>query len=172
MSQFKRISSCGFMVSILGLLTGARLAAAEPQQQNSNWDNLKKLTSGEQVRVVQNDAKSYQGKFEKVTDEGIVVGVGGSEQTYTRQAVLRVSARKRGHRWRHAGIGAAVGAGAGLGIGVAVDASSKCSPTTSFCFEILPNGGKEIFTPLGGVIGAIVGAVVPSGGWRDVYRAR
>jgi len=37
---------------------------------------------------------------------------------------------------------------------------------------MFPNLGKEVLTPLGALAGAVVGALIPTGGWHDVYRAR
>ncbi len=172
MGELKLISRLGLAICILLVTTRMPLTAAGPRGAPALWDNLKQLRPGQQIKVVLNDAKSFQGKFQSVSDEALVVRLATGEQNFMRQSILRVSSRGQSHRWRNAAIGAAVGAGAGLGIGAAVDASSKCSPTASWCFNILPNGGKEILTPLGGIIGAIVGVVVPSGGWREVYRAR
>ena len=41
------------------------------------------------------------------------------------------------------------------------------------CFgPFFPNLGKEVMPPLGALVGAVVGGVIPTGGWQDVYRAR
>jgi hypothetical protein len=37
--------------------------------------------------------------------------------------------------------------------------------------NFFPNGGKAVLTPLGAIIGAVVGVAIPSGGWHDIYRA-
>jgi hypothetical protein len=129
------------------------------------------LSAGQEIQVVQNDAKSSRSNFRSVSNEAIVVSTASGEQTLSRQSVLRVSSKGKGHRMRNALIGAGIGAGAGLGIGAAMDAHDKCSQG-GLCFDILPNGGKEIVTPLGAIVGAIVGAVLPTSGWHEIYRAR
>ena len=73
----------------------------------------------------------------------------------------------RGHRGRHALIGAAIGAGVGLGKGASID--SDCSATAVVCTE---NKGKAIGAPLFALLGAGIGALPPAGGWQELYRAR
>jgi hypothetical protein len=34
------------------------------------------------------------------------------------------------------------------------------------------NLGKKVFTPLGALIGVTVGALLPTGGWHNLYRAK
>jgi hypothetical protein len=151
----------------LGIATSPALG--DDGKNQANWDRLKQLSAGEEIQVVQNDAKSSRSNFRSVTDEAIVVSTATGEQTIARQSILRVSSKGNGHRMRNALIGAGVGAGAGLGIGAAADSHKAC---TGLCFNILPNAGKEIATPLGAIVGAIIGAVVPTGGWHVIYRAR
>src|ERR1022692_1130371 len=74
--------------------------------------------------------------------------------------------KRKGHRGRNALIGAAIGAGGGLAIGAAVDRHDSGKGLNFF-----PNGGKAVLTPLGAIIGAVVGVAIPSGGWHDIYRA-
>jgi len=147
---------------LFGLLNSPALNAA----QNSAWDTLKQLTPGQQIRVIMNDSKSYRGEFQSVTEEAIVIHTKEGDQTLARQNVKLVSSRRPGHRGRHALIGAAIGGGVGLGIGAAVDAD--CSPQSFVCTG---NKGKAIATPVLGLLGAGIGALLPAGSWRQLYRA-
>ena len=147
---------------LLGLLTSPALRAAG----NPAWNNLKQLTPAQHIHVVMNDKKSYKGEFQSVTEDAIVIRANGADQTLPRQSVQRVSTRRPGHRGRHALIGAAIGAGAGLGTGAAIDAD--CTPQSIVCTG---NKGKAILTPAFGLIGAGIGALLPAGGWQELYRA-
>ena len=88
-------------------------AFALAQSAKDSWDNLKQLASGQQIQIVLNDAKSYSGQFQSVSDDGIVLRLGKDSQTFKRQSVLRVSTKGASHRARNALIGAGVGAGSG-----------------------------------------------------------
>lgn len=164
----KRILCLSLTTLLMEVLAAVALGAA-PQAANANWDSLKQLKPGAEIKVVLNGVKSYQGKFQSVSDGAIVVRLREGEQTFARQNVLRVSVKGESHRRRNALIGAAVGAGAGLGVGAAADAGNKCS---GFGLPCLSSAGKVVFTPLGAIIGAVVGAALPPRGWRDLYRAR
>jgi hypothetical protein len=54
-----------------------------------------------------------------------------------------------------------------LGFGAALDHS--CSQNGGFCFK---NAGKELLPPFFGLAGAGIGALIPTGGWQEVYRLR
>ena len=139
------------------------LAAAVAAQTNaSSWDTVKALAAGTDVRVM-DGSRTVNGKIERVTDEAIVVTSAKRQESFRQQDVTRVSLKKSGHRRRNALIGLGVGAGVGFGVGVAADASC-----TGFCFG--GNFGKAIFTPMGAIAGVLVGALLPSGGWREIYK--
>jgi hypothetical protein len=84
--------------------------------------------------------------------------------TFGWQQVSSVSAKKPGHRMRNVLIGLGAGTGAGLGIGLGV----KSTPTQ---LQIVPNsavvGGA---TAAGAAIGILDGAVIPTGGWHEIYK--
>jgi len=141
------------------LLLAATVAA---QTNASNWNTVKALAAGTDVRIL-NGSRTVNGKIEGVTDETIVVNSGKGQETFKQQDVMRVSLKKNGHRMRNALIGLGVGAGVGVGVGAAADANC-----TGLCFG--GNFGKAIFTPLGGVAGVLVGALIPTGGWREIYK--
>jgi hypothetical protein len=150
------------MLLILGLLFSSSLRAAE----NPDWNNLKQLSPGQQVRLLVNGRKSFKGQFRSVTDDAVVVHANGADQTLSRSSVQEVSSRRPGHRGRHALIGAAIGAGSGLGIGAAID--NDCSSQSIVCTG---NKGKAILAPVFGLVGAGIGAALPAGRWQEVYRS-
>lgn len=150
---------------LLGLIIAPALMAPALMAANkTDWGNLKQLTP-EELKVVQTDGKSYEGKFQSVSDGALVIHSGSGEQTFTPEGVKRVSIKRRTHRGRNALIGGAIGAGAGLGIGVAID---RCQ-----LGDIIGSGnrGKAIATPLFGLVGAGIGALVSKGGWQEIYHS-
>jgi hypothetical protein len=150
------------VLTLFGLLLSSSVSGA----QNPAWNNLKQLGPGQQVRVVVNSKKAFKGQFQSSTDDAIIIRFSGADQTLSRSSVKKVSSRRAGHRGRHVLIGAAVGAGVGLGIGAAID--NDCSSNSIVCTG---NKGKAILTPVFGLVGAGIGALLPAGGWQEVYRA-
>jgi hypothetical protein len=162
MTRLRSALCLGVVALLMELAASPMLRGAPGGADQANWDKLKQLSSGQEVKVVQNDAQSFQGNFQSMSDDAIVLRLAAGDQTFPKQNVRRISARGERHRMRNALIGAGIGAGVGLGVGAASDSPNG----------FLPNIGKEVFTPVGGIIGAIVGALVPTGGWHEIYRAR
>jgi hypothetical protein len=143
------------------LLALLACVGAWAQGPAESWDNLKKLVPGEGIRIVLKDAKSYRVTFESFDEGGIVVRTATGQQTYARDTVLRVSSKGQSHRLRNALIGAGV-AGGISGAGVAATYSSD--PESGAI-------GAVVGIPIATIAGAGVGALIPTGGWHDVYRA-
>src|SRR5205814_9308656 len=154
MTRLRSAACLGVLCLLIGAAPGPVLSGAPGGADQANWDKLKQLSPGEEVKIVQNDAKSFQGNFQSVSDDAIVLHIAAGDQAFPKETVLRISARGQRHRMRNALIGAGIGAGVGLGIGAAVDKPGN----------FLQNIGKEVFTPVGAIVGAIVGALVPTGG--------
>ncbi len=154
------------MIWLLGLMTAPVLQAGGPKPYTANWDNLKTLTPGEKIQMVLKDKKSYLGRLHTASDEAIVVRLETGNQTFSRQDVWRVSTKAESHRLRNILIGAGVGAGVGLGVGAAGDNACKQN-----CIGFGSGLAKKAFTPAGAIVGAAVGAALPTGRWHDVYRA-
>lgn len=154
------------MIWLLALTAARALQAGGPKLSTANWDNLKTLTPGGKTQIVLKDKKSYLGKLQTASDEGIVVRLGTGDHTFSRPDVLRVSTKGESHRLRNALIGAGVGAGVGLGVGVAGDNACKQN-----CIGFGSGLAKKVFTLAGAIVGAAVGAALPTGRWHDVYRA-
>ncbi len=154
MVRVKRIHPNALVVFVLGLMVGVPVAAGRPRPEKANWDNVKQLLPGEEIRVVLNDAKSYRGLLQTVTDEGIAVRLATGDQTFARENILRVSSKGQSQRGRNAAIGAGIGT-------VAMGAAAAVA---------IGSGWGMLFGLPGGGLGTIVGAVLPTGGWHDVYR--
>jgi hypothetical protein len=112
------------------------------------------------------DGQRYRGEFKVASDDGLSIITASGEQRLSRNTVARVSIRKPGHRLRNTLIGLGIGLAVGLTLGAIAD--SRC---TGNCIEGKTPLGKEIGAPLGALVGVIIGVAVPTGGWREVYRA-
>ena len=159
----------GMTVLMFGFIGISAIHAEEAKSPQANWDNLKGLATGDDIRLVLNDTKSYKAKFQSVSDETIAVRLVTGEQTFPRESVLRVSTKGKSHRGRNALIGLAVGAGAGVIVGVASPelGQGKCAQGSCINAESAALAGF-----VGAAVGTGLGAVLPTGGWHDVYRAR
>jgi hypothetical protein len=126
----------------------------------SDWEELKQLNRGLIIKVDLNDAKSYRGELQGSSDEEILVRLTSGETTFARQNIRRVSVKGESHRLRNTLIGAGIGAGFGLGI------------ASSGCFGCSGAKVKVVVAFMLGLPGAGVGAIIPTGRWHEVYRAR
>jgi hypothetical protein len=134
--------------------------------QSGDWGTVQALAPGESIKVALQNGSTTHAKFQSASNTGLMIGSGARQETLLRENIRSVSVKHNGHRGRHALIGAAIGAGAGLGIGVAID--NDCTKTSIVCTG---NKGKAILTPVFALIGAAIGAALPAGGWREVYRS-
>ena len=153
------------------------LAPALVAQSRTNWDSVKQLVSGQQIRLSLADGRNLRGQFQSATDDAVMVAVlsdgrtAGSQETLSRTLVAKASAKGESRRLRHALIGFGIGAGGGLITGAILD-KTNCHPNLILGCIGGPNFGKEIFTPFGALVGGVVGALIPAKGWHEVYRAK
>ena len=141
------------------------LAPALPAQTSAGWDSVKQLTAGKEIRVAMTNGRSLQGEFQSATDDSLLVAASKSPETLNRALIAKVSSKGKSHRLRNALIGLGAGAGAGLTAGAIADRECRN------CL-IGKDLGKELFTPVGALIGLVVGALFPTGGWREIYRVK
>lgn len=144
--------------------TLAATAAAQQAKPIANWANLNQLIPGAEIRVTLADGKTLRGFMQRVTPESLAINATTSQEALSRQDIRRIALKRPGHRGRNTLIGLAIGAGGGLAAGLGRD--SQAGPGDWFS-----DAGKEVLPPLGAVIGTVVGVALPTGGWRDVYRA-
>jgi hypothetical protein len=124
----------------------ATLAAAQQAKPIANWANLNQLVPGLEIRVTLATGRTLRGFMQRVTPESLAINATTSQETLSSQDIRRVALKRPGHRGRNTLIGLAIGTGAGLALGAGVD--SKAGPG-----DWLPNGGKEILSPLGALVG-------------------
>ena len=163
MKIVKRIGYVALLCTLLTLIADPSLRAVE----KSDWSSLKQIAAGQTIKVVVKDGTSSQGDFQSATEDALVLRVAGSDRSIARDTIRRISLKTNGHRGKHVLIAAAIGAGGGLGAGIAID--NDCSPNAIICTG---NKGKAILTPAFALIGAGIGALLPAGGWLEIYRAR
>jgi len=135
---------------------------APAQSPSQGWNNVKALTAGTEVRINLN-SRTVEGKMQSATDDSLAISSDRGQEEFARREVVRVSLRRKSHRARNALIGLGVGAGIGAGIGAATSCSHCISP-------ISEGGVIGIAAAALGALGAIVGALIPSGGWREIFR--
>lgn len=145
------------------MLLAAGIAAAQPSPAKTDWASVKRIAAGEEIRVSLSDGKSFRGQLQSTTEESLIMVAASSQQTLARPQITKIATKGASHRTRNALIGLGVGAGGGLGLGAVADHGDR---------GWLQNFGKEVFTPLGAIVGAIVGVAWPTGGWHEVYRSK
>jgi hypothetical protein len=156
--MFKILQSTA--VLLIFVLTFALTAPAQSPAQG--WNNVKALAPGTDVRINLN-SRTVRGKLQSATDDSLAITSDKGPEMFARPDVARVSLRTKGHRLRNALIGLGVGAGIGAGVGAASSCNHCISPISKD--EAIGIGAGGL-----GALGAIVGALIPSGGWREVYR--
>jgi hypothetical protein len=156
------------MLTRAALLLSILSFVAAAQTPVSNWQIVKMLPSGTQVRVADGTAKPTQGTLESVTDsELVVLAPGTGPQSFPRARVASVSLKEKDHRLRNALIGLGVGTAAGLGIGYGVGRSG-CSSTGGWCG--LDTSFGTVVGGVGGLVGGtLFGVFWPTGGWHKIY---
>jgi hypothetical protein len=154
-------------ICLLALLAAVLAATAAAQQAKpiANWVNLNQLVAGSEIRVTLATGKTMRGFVQRVTPESLAINATTSQETLSRQDIRRVALKRPGHRGRNTLIGLAIGTGAGLAVGAGVDSQSRGQ------YDLFPNSGKAVLSPLGALAGTVIGVALPTGGWREVYRA-
>jgi hypothetical protein len=139
--------------------------SAAAQTPVPGWTAVKALQVGTSVRV-SISSRTVSGQLQSVTDNSLVIDSGKGRATIPKQEVTRVATKKQGHRGRNTLIG--FGSGAAIG---AVAGAAYFTPCTGWCIlQPTRAQGAGIGAVVLGVVGAVVGALIPTGGWHEVYK--
>jgi hypothetical protein len=144
--------------------TLAATAAAQQAKPIANWADLNQLVAGAEIRVTLANGNTLRGFMQRVTPESLAINATTSQEMLSRPDIRRVELKHPGHRGRNTLIGLAIGTGAGLAVGAGADAKSRPG-------RMFPDSGKVVLSALGALVGTVIGVALPTGGWRDVYRA-
>jgi hypothetical protein len=123
---------------------------------DNSWATVEQIKLGQSLRVVCSGERTWKGSLVRVSDDTLVLGIGGTERKVVRSEVFRIDVKGRA---KAALIGLGIGAAGGLGLSYAMANSSDGI------------GGAEIIAAgavWGGAIGAGIGAA--RGCWKTVYR--
>ncbi len=159
--MLKRLTRIG-----LGAALFSAMLSGATTREWSSLANAPTIAAGAEIEARTTGNQRIRGHFKAADNDVLVIDTTSGEQRLARGAVSRVSVKTRGHRLRNTLIGFGIGAASGLTVGAIADA--RCAKN---CFLSDTPFGKEVLTPLGALIGTVIGAVVPTGGWREVYRA-
>ena len=139
--------------------------SAAAQSTAQDWATVKSLGVGTSVRVLVG-SRTVKGQIQGVTDDSLAVDSGKGPEIFRQREVMRVSVTKEGHRGRNALIG--LGTGATIGAVVGAATHKDC---TGFCLFYTTRGQDAgIGALVLGFLGGAVGALIPTGGWHEVYR--
>ena len=154
----------------LPLVEAKALQEAQPSAEPgiSDWNNLQQLRVGDKVEVVRTDLSKHKGTFLSFSDEAISLRVKKEEVGVQREDVFRVSLREKSKRLRNALIGMAIGAGAGAALAAAENSAQANDPGPG---PDLRSIAYAVLVPVGGAVGAGVGAAFPPG-YQTIYRAK
>lgn len=155
------------MLAVLALTSNFTFGAGGNQDGNDGWESVRCVAPGSNVRVVLNNVQMHEGKLKAVSDNAISITTPSGEQIFARNSVVRVSAKRESHRKRNLLIGLAAGAVGGVILGVADPELGQGTCEQGSCIDA---GTVAITTVGGAALGALVGAVIPTGGWQEVYR--
>jgi hypothetical protein len=140
-------------------------AAAQTPSQTSTrtsaaqWEGLKTVASGIEVRVASANAKPVQGALESVTDSALALKQAGGPVSFDRAQIRSVSVKGKELRLRNAMIGLGLGTALGVGIGYAVG-RARCSKGDGWC---------SLDTAADTAIGTLTGVFWHTGGWQKIY---
>jgi hypothetical protein len=149
------------VVLLLSFLLGSS-SSLNAQTHKNSWSNLDGLKAGQRIEVIESKLNRHDGKFVAVTDGALTLKENGSDTSFIRENIVRVSTTSVPKRGEHALIGLVIGGAIGAGIGA--------GSSHGFLGGGSARGiGALIGIVIGAPIGAIVGAVIPA--HSTVYRA-
>jgi hypothetical protein len=149
--------------SALIVLVLAAPALAKGETKNARaWASLAGCSPASEIRVTPAHGARVRGAFVSASADSLVIRTAKGERALARGEVKSVEVKVPGRRVKHTLIGMAVGAGGAGLITAAVHAEKWGTPIdeTVRLASVLA------------ALGALTGAVLPAGGWKEIYRVQ
>lgn len=131
------------------------------QAGKSEWQNLGRIQPEDRVQVVDQQMKSYTGKFVRFSEAGLTLVELGKEVTIPKDGVYRVTVVSRG-RGRHVLRGLLIGTAVGVGIGAIAGAPKSAADSRAG----LVAGGALAGAGIGSLVGVAKSPHIP------IYQAK
>jgi hypothetical protein len=153
--------------ALIVLVLAAPALATEETKNARDWASLAGCSPAPEIRVTPARGARVRGAFVSASADSLVIRTAKSERALARGEVKRVEVKVPGRRVKHMLTGMAVGAGGG---GLLVAAANATPCTGVICIRPDMNATAKAVS-LFAVLGALTGAVLPAGGWKEIYRA-
>jgi hypothetical protein len=137
--------------------------------QDQSWNRVAKLSPGDPIQVVQKDGHTVDGRFQSLSPESLTLENDNQASSLAIASIKQVSARRKGSRWKAAGIGAAVGFGIGFPIGAA--SAGYLTDRNSPKFSLRAGVGASLGL-FGAGIGSGIGALAGGSRYETIYRSK
>jgi hypothetical protein len=168
-TRLKAVSLAALWLPLCAVNLASQPVPARSETGKADWNNIKALAPGTKILVLPNRQGKTRGEVETVTEDSLVMRSRKGQETFARGDIVRVSVRES-HRKRNIARGATRGAIIGAVVGAPLGALFCHIGTTppSCPGQVVAVGalGAGVF----GGYGALVGALVPAGEWREIYR--
>lgn len=131
------------------------------QTPSGNWDRVKMIAIGTDIRVTVGTSKPVRGNLRSVTDNDLAIQSETGARSFSRADIRGLSVRQKNHRLRKVLIGAGIGTAAGIAIGGAA---------ANHCMGIACGGARVALGGLIGLAGGVAaGALWSRSEWREIY---
>jgi len=147
----------------------AALVCLPGRGEDATWNRVAKLSAGDAIHVLAKDGHTSEGRYQGLTPEGLTLESRNQIRSIALVSIKQVSVRRKGSRWKAAGIGGAVGFGIAFPIGAASAGylTDRNNPTL-----VTRAGSGATLGLFGAGIGGGIGAIAGGSRFETVYRSK
>jgi hypothetical protein len=168
-TRLKAVSLAALWLPLCAVNLASQPVPARSETGKADWNNIKALAPGTRVLVALNRRGKTRGEVETVTEDSLVTRSRKGQESFARGEIVRVSvreSRRKRNIARGAISGGIIGGVLGGFVGGAWCQVGQRPPSCAGTVVAGAAGGAGVT----GGFGALVGALVPAGEWREIYR--